>query len=124
MTMSFGGCSSRFLCFLGASLVLSAVTVPAQAEPIRVTATFSILGDMVERIGGERVAEINPIVAVRIAITTIGRPRPSVPLTRPAVRKAMAVNASVSGGQTESNASMECVIRDPRLMMKVAVHTH
>ena len=42
-------------------LLLCALVVPLRAEPVRVVASFSILGDLVERVGGRRV-EVHTLV--------------------------------------------------------------
>jgi zinc/manganese transport system substrate-binding protein len=45
----------RYCSFL-LSIALFAAALPAQAEPIKVVATFSILGDLVRNVGGDNVA--------------------------------------------------------------------
>jgi zinc/manganese transport system substrate-binding protein len=47
--------------FLFASLTLIAIALPARAEPLRVVATFSILGDLVRNVGGDRL-EVTTLV--------------------------------------------------------------
>jgi zinc/manganese transport system substrate-binding protein len=42
--------------FIAAATVLALAAAPALAEPVKVVATFSILGDLVKTIGGEHVA--------------------------------------------------------------------
>lgn len=46
----------RRYCSLLLSIALFAAALPAQAEPIKVVATFSILGDLVRNVGGDNVA--------------------------------------------------------------------
>lgn len=41
---------------LAAAALICALVMPAQAAPIKVVATFSILGDLIAQVGGERVA--------------------------------------------------------------------
>ena len=46
----------RFIQVMGVGVLSIAALATARAEPVRVVATFSVLGDMVKQIGGDRVA--------------------------------------------------------------------
>ena len=60
---------------LAAALVLSLIATPALPAPITAIASFSIIGDMVSRVGGDRV-EVRTIVGPN-ADTHVYEPRPA-----------------------------------------------
>src|SRR4051812_5969061 len=73
----------RFLSALTVFLILAAVSSGASAAEVKAVASFSILGDMVARVGGERVA-----------VTTIVGPGADAHVYEPTPQDAQALAAA------------------------------